>query len=231
VDLKLYFSPGACSRVPMIALEEIGAPFETRLVAFMKGEHRAPAYLALNPAGKLPLLVADGRPLAQNVAILTFLARTFPEAGLLPFTGDPYEDSQILRWLAWCASDLHPIVTRIRIPVFFCDLPEAPARVRAMAEAAMAAQLAPVEAQLGTRPWLLGETWSAVDAYFYWIWFRISGAGFDPGPFPNIADFARRMEARPAVRRTIARDDAAQAELEQRGLAMTFAPVPAPGGA
>src|SRR5437868_5644486 len=69
MDLRLYFSPGACSRVPMIALEEIGQPFDTRLVAFMKGEHRTAEYLALNPAGKVPLLVADGRPVTQNVAI------------------------------------------------------------------------------------------------------------------------------------------------------------------
>jgi glutathione S-transferase len=228
MELKLFFSPGACSRVAMIALEEIGTPFETHLVAFMAGEHRGADYLALNPAGKVPLLIADGRALTQNVAILTFLARSFPEANLLPFTGDTYEDSTILSWLSRCASDLHPLVTRIRIPAFFCDLPEAPARVREMAEIAMAAQLAPIEAALADRPWLLGDRWSLVDAYFHWLWFRISGAGFDTGPFPNIVDFNRRVETRPAVRRAIAREEAATAELESRGLAVRFAPVAVP---
>jgi len=112
------------------------------------------------------------------------------------------------------------------MPMFFCDLPDAPARVRAMAEGAMAAQLAPVEARLGGRPWLLGESWSVLDAYFYWVWFRISGAGFSGELYPNIVDFARRMEARPAVQRAIARDAAAEAELEARGLAVKFGPGP-----
>ena len=58
MKLALYFAPGACSRVPLIALEEIGQPFDGHLVTFMKGEHRAPDYLALNPAGKVPTLVA-----------------------------------------------------------------------------------------------------------------------------------------------------------------------------
>jgi len=225
MELKLFFAPGACSRVALIALEEIGLPFETHIVAFMAGEHRKADYLALNPSGKVPLLITDGRPLSQNVAILSFLARSFPDAGLLPFSGDPDADAQILSWLARCASDLHPLVTRIRIPAFFCDLPEAPARVRAMAEVSMAAQLAPIEAMLADRPWLLGDRWSLVDAYVHWIWFRISGAGFETGSFPNIADFNRRVEERPAVRRAIAREEAATAELESRGLAVRFAPV------
>lgn len=228
MELKLFFSPGACSRVALIALEEIGQPLETHVVAFMAGEHRKADYLALNPSGKVPLLIADGRALAQNVAILTFLARSFPEAQLLPFTGDPYEDSTVLGWLARCASDLHPLVTRIRIPAFFCDLPEGPPRVRAMAEASMAAQLAPIEALLADRPWLLGDRWSLVDAYFHWVWFRITGAGFDTGPYPNIVDFNRRVEERPAVRRAVAREEAATAELETRGLAMRFPPVAVP---
>ena len=81
MDLTLFFAPGAFSRVPMIALEEAGAPFETRLVAFMAGEHRAPAYLALNPAGKVPLLVVDGVTVAQNSAILPLLAAVVPGRG------------------------------------------------------------------------------------------------------------------------------------------------------
>lgn len=222
MDLTLYFAPGACSRVSLIALEEIGQAFETRTVAFMAGEHESPGYLALNPAGKVPLLVIDGRPLAQSVAILTFLARAFPDARLLPFTGDAFEDVGILSRLAWCSSDLHPLVTRLRIPNFFCDLPGAPERVWRMAEGPMRAQLAAAEELLAKQPWLLGDEWSAVDAYFYWVWFRVSGAGLGGDAFPNIVDHARRMECRPAVQRALAREVEAQADLEARGLA--FAP-------
>ena len=224
VNLKLFFSPGACSRVTLIALEETGASFETELVAFMAGEHKAPAYLALNPAGKVPTLLVEDRPLAQNVAILTFLARSFPDAGLMPFTGDAFEDAELLSELVWCSSDLHPLVTRLRIPNFFCDLPGAPERVRQMAEAPMAAQLAKAEARLRERSWFLGDHWSAIDAYLYWVWFRITGAGFDAEPFPALVRHAAKMEERPAVRRALAREAEAEAELKSRGLA--FVPPP-----
>lgn len=220
MDLTLYFAPGACSRVPMIALEEMGRPFATHLVLFMKGEHKSPDYLAMNPAGKVPLLVADGHPIAQNLAIQTFLARRFPEAGLLPFTGEPLADARILGQLAWFSGDLHPLVTRIRIPAFACDA--APERVKEQASEAMAAQLRPLDARLAEQPWVLGEDWSTLDAYLYWVWFRVTGAGFDAAPFANIAAHHERMNARPAVQRALAREADAQADLEARGLAPVF---------
>ena len=114
-QLTLYFAPGTCARVSMIALEEAGIEFESRVVRFLKGEHRSPEYLALNPAGKVPCLLVDGAPLTENVSILIWLARSFPNANLLPLTGEPWPDAQLLAQLVWCASTLHPLVTRIRI--------------------------------------------------------------------------------------------------------------------
>ena len=187
MDLTLYFAPGSCSRVPLIALEEIGVSFESRVVAFMAREHRSPDYLALNPAGKVPTLIVDGRAIAQNAAIQLFLARSFPQAGLLPLTGDAYEDSAVISRLAWFSSDLHPLVTRIRMPHFFCDGPGGPERVRELGIAAMAAQLAPLDAILNNQRWVLGQSWSVLDAYLYWVWFRITGAGFVQ-PFPHITN-------------------------------------------
>jgi glutathione S-transferase len=224
MDLILHISPGACSRVPLIALEEIGAPFATRVVAFMKGGHRSTGYLRLNPAGKVPTLVVDGRAIGQNVAILSFLAHAFPGAGLLPLTGDPLADADLLGQLAWFAADLHPLVTRIRIPSFACDLPGAPERVRALASAAMSLQLAAAEARLAEMPWLLGSTWSVLDAYLHWVWFRISGAGF-AGEFPHISAHYEAMALRPSVQRALARESAAEDELRTMGALVTFPPL------
>ena len=222
MKLALYFAPGTCSRVPLIALEEIGRPFETQLVTFMKGENRSPDYLALNPAGKVPTLVADGQPLTQNVAILSFLARSFPGAGLLPFTGDAIGDARLASQLSFFSADLHPIVTRVRLPQFFCDVAGGPERVREIAYAAMSLQLGPLDSRLATQPWLLGAEWSILDAYLYWVWFRITGAGFPEEKFPNVAAHAKRMEERPAVRRALAREAQAEADLEAKGLAVKF---------
>lgn len=226
MNITLAFAPGACSLVPLIALEEAGVQYEPRLIRFMKGEHKSPDYLRLNPAGKVPALIVDGKPLSQNVAILMWLARAFPDAGLLPLTGDAFANAGILSRLNWCSADLHQLVTRIRIPAFSCDLPDSAESVRNLAAAAMAMQLAPVEAALGQHPWLLGSTWSVLDAYIYWIWFRITGAGFPQDRFPNLAAHHARMAARPAVQQAKAIEAAALAQLEGEGLAMQFPPLP-----
>ena len=88
-DTVLHFATGTCARVPLIALEEAGAPFGTRLVAYMGGDHRKPEFLALNPAGKVPVLEIDGEALTQNTAILTYLARRHPDAGTSPSRSHP----------------------------------------------------------------------------------------------------------------------------------------------
>jgi glutathione S-transferase len=221
----LYFAPGTCARVSMIALEETGHPFETRVVAFMRGDHRAPDFLAHNPAGKVPVLIAEGVAITQNIAILTYLARRFPEARLLPVATDNESATALLSRLAWFSADLHPIVTRIRMPQLICDQPAAIARVREMACEAMKFQLTGLERSLQQQPWVLGSEWSALDGYLYWVWFRITGAGFDAAPFPAIAAHALRMEARPAVQRALQREAAAQAELESQGLALQLPAV------
>ncbi|KLE35922.1 glutathione S-transferase family protein [Aurantiacibacter luteus] len=218
--LVLHFAPQTCARVALVALEETGAPFETRLVRFMAGDHRDPAFLARNPAGKVPLLEVDGEPLTQNGAILPYLARRFPEARLLPYTGDALNDAKIQSRLAWLAADLHPLVTRIRMPHFFCDLDGAPGRVRALAMEAMAFQLADAERTLRGRPWLMGQDWSIIDAYLSWVWFRIAGAGFEVAAFPALADHHHRADARPSAQRALAIEAAAQDELERAGFSV-----------
>jgi glutathione S-transferase len=226
MPLTLYFAPGTCARVPLIALEETGAAFDTQVVAFMRGDHRAPDFLARNPAGKVPLLITDDGALSQNLAILTWLARRFPAARLLPPTGDPAAEAALLSRLAWFSADLHPLVTRIRMPQLICDQPAAMPRVREMACDSMAFQLRGLERSLQQQPWVLGSEWSVLDGYLYWVWFRITGAGFNASPFPAIAAHALRMEERPGVKRALQREAQAQAELEAQGLAV---PLPAAG--
>jgi glutathione S-transferase len=191
----------------------------------MKGEHRSPEYLAKNPAGKVPCLLVDDRPLAENVAIVIFLARTHPDAKLLPFTGEAWNDARILSDLAGCASGLHPLVTRIRIPNSFCDMPGGPERVYELATQAMTKAVAPTERRLATQPWMLDE-WSILDAYVNWVWFRITGAGFDASAFPALADHAERHGQRPAVRAALAREAELQAQLEAEGLAFVPPSIP-----
>jgi glutathione S-transferase len=221
-NLTLYFAPGACSRVPLIALEELGIPFEAKLIRFMKGEHRSLGYLRLNPKGKVPLLVVDDRPLSENVAILTYLAKTYPRSNLLPFGQGAMDDAQLIALLAWCSSGMHPIITRIRLPQLFCASPDGRDSVRSMAMEAMRPNFALVDAALAHQPWML-SSWSMIDAYLYWIWFRSTGSGFDASSYPHFAAHAARMEARPSVQRTLEREAEAERQLAQEGA--SFAPA------
>mgnify|MGYP001389590111 CR=1 FL=1 len=86
--LTLYFAPGSSSMAPHIALHEIGCAFEAKPLSFAREDMRASEYLAINPEGKVPTLLIDGRPLTEVAAILFYLARRFPDAGLLP-AGNP----------------------------------------------------------------------------------------------------------------------------------------------
>ncbi|AEQ51253.1 glutathione S-transferase family protein [Pelagibacterium halotolerans] len=218
-ELVLYAAPGTCARVPCIALEEAGADYEIRLVRFMSGEHRSDGFLKLNPKGKVPTLLVGGEPLTENIAIARFLAQRFPDAELLPVYGDPLSNARVLADLSFCASTLHPTVTRIRMPDFMVDGAAAAASVRERAIAAMKPFAAVVEERVASGRWWYGANWSIVDAYIYWVWFRITGAGFPGEEFPEWAGHASRMEKRPAVRRALAHEARLQAQLEKEGLA------------
>ena len=98
--LTLYYSPGSSSMATHIALNEVGARFELNLTALHRNEHRAADYLAVNPEGKVPTLMIDGRPLTEVAATLWYLARRYPDAGKTPTKISPVTGNlQILRTL------------------------------------------------------------------------------------------------------------------------------------
>jgi len=214
----LWMAPYTCARVTAIALEEAGVEFETRLVRFMRGEHKSADFKTRNPKGKVPALEIDGDVLTENVAILTYLAERFPEARLLPPATDAIERAHVLADLCFCSSTLHPLVTRIRMPMFFAG-PENAALVKQTAETAMDEFFQLIEDRLAAGPWWYGSEWSAMDGYLYWVFWRAEGAGYDVSRFPMFGAHARANEQRPAVRRALAREEAAQAKLEAEGAA------------
>jgi glutathione S-transferase len=220
--LQLHFAPDTCARVPLIALEEIGHPYNLEVVAFMKGQHRSAEYLALNPKAKVPTLVVDGEPLTENVAILSWLAERFPDANLLPRPDESLARARVLADLAYCASGLHPIVTRLRIPQFFCDTADGAQRVFEMAEASMRPNFALIDACLARQRWWYGDCWSIVDAYLNWVWFRVAGTAFNTSDFRHFARHDRELARRPAVVMALAVNAEVAARLAAQGLAVKF---------
>jgi glutathione S-transferase len=179
--LTLYFSPGSSSMAPHIALHEIGVEFDTVLVPLAKRENRTPAYLALNPEGKVPTLLIDGRPLTEVAAILFYLAKRFPEAGLWP-KGDLEAEARAISWMSFIAATIHPAR---RQGVQRCN------EVFAVAEQ-----------RLGPRDWALGR-YSVADIHLFRLYWRFTNSMHPaPGTFPNLDAHYQRMMARPAVQRT-----------------------------
>lgn len=220
--LVLYFSPGACSRVPMIVLNHVGVEFEKKLLVFTRGEHQTPEYLQHNPAGKIPLLLADDQAITQNAAILQWIDQAFPSARVLPKAETIIERTNILSELIRFSADLHPLVTRIRVPQFICDIENSRESVMRIASTAISKQLVDYENRLSQSEWLCGDHWSALDAYLYWVWFRITGAGFDGSRFPAISDFYQRSLQLDTVKAAIEHERQAQIWLEENGLAFKF---------
>ena len=189
--LTLYFAPGASSMAAHIALHEVGAAFDARPLSFHRRENRSPAYLALNPEGKVPTLLVEDRPLTEVAAILFYLARRFPEADLLPEGAEA--EAQALSWLSFVASTLHP------------------ARRRGLDHAMTVYKIA--DARIAGPDWVLGR-YSVVDIHLFRLFWRLN-TSLRPPPdaFPNLIAHHDRMLARQAVRRTLEAEAAIGYEL------------------
>ena len=92
------------------------------------GQHTSPEYLKINPKHKVPLLIVDGKVLSESVAIQTWIARTFPQAKLLP--ADPWQELQAISLMSWCSGGIHPFLARINSPPRVCDVPGAEESVK-----------------------------------------------------------------------------------------------------
>lgn len=217
--LKLFVAPGSCARVPTIALEEAGVSFDTELLRMAANQQNSPEFLKHNPKGKVPTLLIDGMPLTENVAILTWLNRQFPEAKLLPATDDPLEISRQIADIAFFSATVHPTVTRIAMPIkFIPDSEMSFDLVRPKGKEAMMPIMTMINDRLNNGPWWYGDQWSVLDGYLFWVWWRITGVGFDGTPFPNIQRHMELSNQRPAVQRAMAREAANVEILKSEGL-------------
>ena len=190
--LKLYFAPGASSMAPHIVLHEIGCPFEAVPISFRRDENRTPEFLALNPLGQVPLLLIDGRPLTEVAGILFYLAKAYPQAGLLP--DDAEGQGRVVAWMSYIAATVHP------------------ARRQGLERAQRI--WAVTEARLGARDWTVGDACSIADIHLFRLFWRFFNSLKPPREaFPNLVAHYQRMMARPAVIRTIEVEAAAGYEL------------------
>jgi glutathione S-transferase len=182
--LTLYFSPGSSSLATHIALYEVGVPFEAKYTPLHQEANRAPGYLALNLEGKVPTLIIDDHPpLTEVAATLWYLARRYPEAGLLPQFGDIEAEARVISWMSFIASTIHPArrIGRERWREVF-DL---------------------AEEKLAGQEWTAGR-FSIADIHLFRLFWRyVDTVRPDLAAFPSLTAHYHRMLARPAVKKTL----------------------------
>jgi glutathione S-transferase len=186
--LIFYFAPGSSAMATHIALHEVGAEFEPRLLSFKNEEQQQPDYLALNPEGKVPALVIDGRVLTEVAATLYYLAKTYPAAGLWP-QGGIAEEAQAISWMSFIAATVHPSRRagndRWREMFHLC------------------------EQRLDGQPWAVGGKYSLADIHLFRLFWRFVDALHPPASdYPGMMAHYDRMMAREAVKKTIAIESA-----------------------
>jgi glutathione S-transferase len=203
--MKLYYAPGACSLADHIVLEWIGKPYEA--VRVSRDDRKTPAYLAINPAGAVPVLEDDGWALTQNAAILNYLADANPEAGL-GGDGTPRGRAEVNKGLAFSNSDLHPAFHPLFGTTAWLGDGALVEKSKDLAREKLRGLFARMDAQLAGRDWLAG-TRSIADPYLYVVLRWARAQGVDLSGLGNLERFFNAMQADPGVRRA----------LEQEGLA------------
>jgi len=181
--LVFYFAPGTSSMAVHIALHETGAPFEPRPLSLKTKDTRTSEFLAINPAGKVPVLLIDGRLLNEVAGCLFYLARKYPKAQLMP-VDDPEAEAQVVSWMSYIASTIHP------------------ARRQGLEQARAVYKVA--DDRLGPNAWCVGGRYSIADIHLFRLFWRFRNSlAPDPRDFPNIEAHYQRMMERPSVRKTI----------------------------
>jgi glutathione S-transferase len=195
--MKLYYTPGACSQAPHIALREAALPFDPVLVDLKaKKLPGGEDYFAVNPKGSVPALgLDDGEVLTENAAILQYVGDQAPGSDLLPQLGD-FRRYRVLEWLNYIATELHKGFGPLWNPASSAEAKDA-------ARDLLAKKFDYVQQRLGDGPYLLGEAFTAPDAYLFVVlsWTQIHQ--IDLSRWPGLTSYVSRVAERPAVRETL----------------------------
>jgi glutathione S-transferase len=205
--MQLHYHKDTIALVVLIALEDVGAAYDPVRLDFSAGAQRSDHYLALNPKGRVPTLVTDHGTLTETPAILTWIAATHPQAALMP--SDPFAAARVQELMAYLCSTVHPSHAHLRRGSRWSDDPAVIEALKIKVPTNMADHFAYLEGRFDG-PWAMGAAYSAADPYLFVLAGWLGGDGVDIARFPRIAAHHARMLDRPAVRRALAVQSAAE---------------------
>jgi glutathione S-transferase len=201
--MTLYYAPHTCALATHIALQEVGADYAIRRVDFATNEQRSPAYLAINPKGRVPSLVTDWGILTETPAMLAFVAQTFPKANLAPLD-DPFAFAQVQSFNSYLCSTLHVAHAHRTRGQRWADDPAAIADMQRKVPQSVGACFDLIEATMLKGPWVMGDTYTISDPYLFTLGQWLEADGVDPARLPKVIGHRRRMLARSAVAASVA---------------------------
>lgn len=206
--LQLHYFPGNASLTPHMLLEELGVPYELKLVDRSQNAQKQPDYLRLNPNGLIPVLVQSGDAgelvLYETAAICLHLVDSHPKAGLAPALGTA-QRAHFYKWLVWLTNTLQAMLIHYFYGGRMVDEGnvDAATQVKVHAEAKVGEMLKQLDAELARhgQAWLLGEKFSVVDLYALMLCRWTRGFTVPARSLEHLGPYLERVLARPAVQR------------------------------
>ena len=196
--MKLYFSPGACSLSPHIALLESGLPFTLELASTKTHQLKdGTDFYTINPLGYVPVLELDnGQRLREGPAIVQYIADQAPASKLAPANGT-WERYQLQEWLTFIGTEIHKTFS----PLFNPNMPDS---AKELFRAQILKRLTWVDSQLADKDYLTGAQFTVADGYLFTVCGWTKFVGIDVSALANLGKFLERVGARPAVQKAIA---------------------------
>jgi glutathione S-transferase len=203
MSLTFYYSPMSSATRIHWALEELGVPYERRKIDLAAGDQKKPEYLALNPNGKVPLLVADGVPVFESLAILLHLGETYGvDKGLFPAPG--LERAEAFKWMAWANVTLGDAISRIIRNSDRYPAEQRNENAREQAKKDLVELWHIVEKALEGKEYLVGGRFTLVDLAVAGFVMVTGRFGADISGLKNVQAWSARCTQRPAMGRVMA---------------------------
>jgi glutathione S-transferase len=203
--IKLFYAPHTCSLASHIALEDAAAEYATVRINFADNEQRKPAYLAVNPKGRVPALVTDRGNLTETPAMLAFIAQSFPRAQLAPLD-DPFLFAEVQAFNSYLCATLHVAHSHRMRGNRWADDPAAITAMQRKAPESVSACYDLIEENMLRGPWVMGESYTICDPYLFTMAQWLEQDGVDPSRIPKVISHRRRMSERPEVQKAIAEE-------------------------
>ena len=203
--LTFYYAAHTCSLASHIALEDAGADYEARRIDFGKTEQQSPAYLAINPKGRVPALVTPRGILTETPAMLAFIAQSFPAAKLAPLD-DPFAFAEIQAFNSYLCSTVHVAHSHRMRGSRWVDAEDADsiAAMKKKVPQSVTACFELIERGMLRGPWVMGETYTIADPYLFTLAQWLEGDRADLSRLPRVLAHRARMAERPNVKKAIA---------------------------